>query len=244
LARRSRSWTPDGQFAGRFKLSSLGPFDQGSSWSPDGRLLAVGGGAIIDRSGTIVARYAPPSNNDAVSRLPSWAPDGSIVFEREATVYHPRVNVRGLGQAHLYRTPMGGEPVPLTQTSVVSETEPAVRPGSATGAVGTAQPCSIVGTPGNDDLRGTPGDDLIDGRAGNDTIDGGAGDDFIYGLSGDDTLRGGRGHDFMFAGLGNDTLLARDRTRDFVGGGRGRDLAVVDRGLDSVAAVEVLRPRR
>jgi hypothetical protein len=236
--------TPDGRVASRFKLSSLSTFDSGASWSPEGSLLAVGGGAIVDRSGTIVARYAPPSTNDAVSREPSWAPDGWIVFERRATIYYPRVNVRGLGQADLYLTPPGGEPVPLTQTRAVSEDVPAVRPASAT-AAGTAQPCVLVGTTGDDTLRGTAGDDLIDGREGNDTIDGRAGADFIVGGPGDDVIRGDRGHDFMFGDTGNDRLLARDHTFDFVGGGRGRDVAVVDRGLDGIGAgVEVVLPQR
>lgn len=235
---------PDGQVVNRFVLSSLGTFDGGASWSPDGRLLAVGGGAIINRSGTIVAHYGPPSDNDAVSREPSWAPDGSIVFERSPTIYYARINVRTLGPADLYLTPPGGEPVPLTQTPVVSEGVPAVRPGSAT-AAGAARPCVLVGTPGNDTLRGTSGDDLIYGRAGDDTIDGGPGADFIEGGNGDDVIRGGPGHDSVFGGLGNDRLFARDHTRDFVGGGRGHDVAVVDRGLDGIGAgVEVVLPRR
>jgi hypothetical protein len=217
--------SPQGGTAARFKLTSLGQFDRGASWSPDGKLLAVGGGAIIDRTGTIVAQYAPRSTDSAVSMLPSWAPDGSIVFERAATVYDARTNVRTLGQSDLYLAPAGGGPaVPLTQTPTVSEALPAVRPGSSLAAAGTTQPCVRIGTPGNDVLRGTAGEDLMDGRGGN------------------DVLRGGRGRDVLFGGAGNDRLFARDGKPDRVNGGPGRDRAWVDR-RDAVTGVERLYRR-
>ena len=213
--------TPDGQVAGRFKLTSLGEFDQGASWSPDGQLLAVGGGEIVDRAGAVARRYAAASTNAAVSRLPSWAPDGSVVFERAATVYNARTNIRSLGQTDLYMTPAGeGLPVPLTRTPLVSEGLPAARPGAAGAAAGTAQPCVLMGTSGDDVLHGTRGEDLIDGRAGN------------------DVLRGGAGRDVLFGGPGNDRLFARDGARDIVQGGPGRDLAYADRKLDRVTGVE------
>jgi dipeptidyl aminopeptidase/acylaminoacyl peptidase len=94
--------SPKGDVVARFELPALEQFDRGASWSPDGRRLAVGGGAIVDRSGTIVAGYAPRSTDSAVSMEPSWAADGSIVFVRAATVYHARVNVRTLAPADLY----------------------------------------------------------------------------------------------------------------------------------------------
>jgi dipeptidyl aminopeptidase/acylaminoacyl peptidase len=212
--------SPQGGVTARFKLSALGQFDRGASWSPDGKLLAVGGGAVIDRTGTIVERYAPPSTNDAVSLLPSWAADGSIVFERAATVYDARTNVRTLGQSDLYLEPaVGGAAVPLTETPALSEELPAVRPGSPAPGAGTTQPCVRLGTPGRDVLRGTAGEDLIDGRGGNDVV---------YGKGGDDYLLGG---------AGNDRLFARDGARDVVNGGPGRDRAWVDR-RDTVAGVE------
>jgi WD40 repeat protein len=212
--------SPRGQVVSQFELPALGEFDQGASWSPNGKLLAVGGGAIIDRTGQIVARYAPPSTNTAVSLEPSWAADGSIVFERAATAYNARTNVRRLGKADLYLAPAGGGPaVQLTQTPTVSEELPAVRPGSALAGAGTKQPCVRVGTPGNDVLRGTAGEDLIDGRGGN------------------DVLRGGGGRDVLFGGAGNDRFFTRDGKADRLSGGPGRDRAWVDR-RDVVGGVE------
>jgi dipeptidyl aminopeptidase/acylaminoacyl peptidase len=210
--------SPGGTVVSRFELA-LGEFDQGASWSPDGKLLAVGGGAIIDRTGAIVARYAPPSTDAAASLIPSWAADGSILFERGATVYDARTNVRTLGKTDLYLAPAGGGPaVRLTQTPTVSEQTPAARPGSSPRA-GTAQPCVRVGTRGKDVLRGTAGEDLIDG------------------LGGNDVLRGGGGRDVLFGGPGNDRIYARDGKQDRVDGGPGRDRAWVDR-RDHVSGVE------
>jgi hemolysin type calcium-binding protein/WD40 repeat protein len=212
--------SPQGGVTARFKLVGLGQFDTGASWSPDGKLLAVGGGAIIDRTGKIVARYAPPSTDTAVSSEPSWADDGSIVFERAATVYDARTNVRTLGPGDLYLAPAGGgPPVPLTQTPTVGEELPAARPGSKLAGAGTRQPCVRVGTPGNDVLRGTAGEDLLDGRGGN------------------DVLRGGGGRDVLFGGAGNDRFFTRDGKADRLSGGPGRDRAWVDR-RDVVSGVE------
>lgn len=212
--------SPKGDVVSRFELSALGQFDRGATWSPDGRRLAVGGGAIIDRAGTIVARYAPRSTDSAVSLEPSWAADGSIVFARAATVYHSRINLRTLAPSDLYLAPAGGGPaVALTQTPSASEALPDVRPGSSAAGSGTTQPCVRVGTPGNDVLRGTAGEDLIDGRGGN------------------DVLRGGGGRDVLFGGAGNDRLFARDGRADRVNGGPGRDRAWVDR-RDAVTGVE------
>ena len=212
--------SPKGDVVARLELSALGQFDRGASWSPDGRRLAVGGGAIIDRTGTIVARYAPHSTDSAVSMEPSWAADGTIVFARAATVYHARINVRTLAPSDLYLAPAGGGPaVALTQTPTVSEALPAVRPGSSPAGAGTTQPCVRLGTPGSDVLRGTAGEDLIDGQGGN------------------DVLRGGGGRDVLFGGAGNDRLFARDGKPDRVQGGPGRDRAWVDR-RDAVTGVE------
>jgi hypothetical protein len=211
--------SPAGSVVAQFKVPQLGSFDRGASWSPRGDLLAVGGGAIVDRAGKIQWRYAPPSTDSAVSLLPSWAADGSIVFERAATVYNARTNVRTLGQTDLYlaRAELGGAD-PLTRTPTVSEELPAVRPGSSPRA-GTAQPCLRVGTRGDDEIRGTAGEDLIDG------------------LGGNDVLRGGGGRDVLFGGPGNDRIYARDSKQDRVMGGPGRDRAWVDR-RDRVSGVE------
>jgi hypothetical protein len=213
--------SPEGAVISRFELA-LGEFDQGASWSPDGKLLAVGGGVIVDRTGKTQWHYAPPSTDEAVSMLPSWAQDGSIVFERAATVYDARTNQRLLGQTDLYVTTSpfeGGIPVPLTRTPTVSEELPAARPGSVYAPAGTKQPCARVGTPGNDVIRGTAGEDLIDGGGGNDVI------------------RGGRGRDVLFGGPGRDRIYARDGKQDRVDGGPGRDRAWVDR-RDRVSGVE------
>lgn len=234
---------PDGQVESRSPLPFLGDFDDGVSWSPDGTRLAIGGGAVVNRAGRLVGRYAPPSTNDAVSRLPSWSPDGaSIVFARSGTASNARTNIRTLLNADLYLgSPAGGAEVPLTRTPLVNETAPEWRPGSSTAAAGTPQTCLLTGTGGRDVLRGTSADDLVDGGPGNDVLDGGGGDDLLAGGPGNDRLRGGAGHDVLLGLAGNDRLEARDGTWDQVLGGSGRDYARVDRKRDQVVGVERVR---
>ena len=96
----------------------------------------------------------------------------------------------------------------------------------------------ILGGGGADVIYGGPGADLLDGGIGSDTLRGGSGDDLLVGRSGNDLLDGGAGIDRFVAGTGNDTLLARDGRRDSLDGGRGTDVAVVDRLLDRLVAVE------
>jgi Ca2+-binding RTX toxin-like protein len=237
---------PDGNVERRISLSSLGRFDRGVSWSPDGLRLAVGGGAIVDRAGRLVGRYAPPSSDDAVSTLPSWSADAStIVFERARTTYDARTNIRSLADADLYSVPAeGGRAVRLTRAPEVDEDGAAFRPGPVTRAAGTPQPCRIVGGAGRDVIRGTSGDDLVDAGAGADHVAGRGGDDFLDGGPGNDTLRGGRGSDLLLGGAGADRIYAHDGASDSVHGGPGRDSAEVDRGLDIVGGVEIVRTVR
>jgi hypothetical protein len=98
--------------------------------------------------------------------------------------------------------------------------------------------CTIVGTQSSDVIRGTRGRDVICALGGNDTVLGGGGADVIYGGPGADILHGGAGKDVLRGGPGNDTIRARDGRRDVVDGGRGNDLAIVDRNLDRLVAIE------
>lgn len=122
----------------------------------------------------------------------------------------------------------------------------------------TSIPVSADGGPGDDEITGDGGDDTLHGGPGNDTITGYGGDDTIYGDDGDDDLAGSSGNDtidggpgldtingdgqgdsdWIAAGLryGNDLLVARDGELDRLSCEGGRDVAVVDRGLDNVAA--------
>ena len=98
--------------------------------------------------------------------------------------------------------------------------------------------CTIIGTQSSDVIRGTRGRDVICALGGNDTILGGGGADVIYGGPGADILNGGAGKDVLRGGPGNDTIRARDGRRDVADGGRGNDLAIVDRNLDRLVAIE------
>jgi hypothetical protein len=213
---------PDGTEAGRFSISSYKDFETGVAWSPDGTRLAVGGGWIVDRSGTPLVRYAPPSSDAAVTTSPSWSPDGSsIVFERFPTAYFARTNVRYGLPGDLYVSPAGGGPMTrLTRTPTLWEGAPSYRPGVHADRAGTSQPCVIRGTSRRDVIKGTPGDDFVVGLAGNDVID------------------PGPGRDVVLAGDGNDTIRARDHTGDVVFGGLGHDTAFFDAKLDRAVSVE------
>ena len=100
--------------------------------------------------------------------------------------------------------------------------------------VGARRPidCTIWGTGGDDLLPGTRGADVVCGLEGNDRIDVGPGAD---------VLRGGIGRDVLLAGAGADAIALRDRARDIVDGGAGRDEGRVDRRLDRVGSIELLR---
>jgi len=234
---------PDGAVVRTFTVPGYKGFNAGLSWSPDGTRLAVGGGAIVDRAGTIVGRYAPPSTDEQVSASPDWSPDGTtIAFARFATQINSRVNVRYALQSDLYEAPAdGGEAVRLTRTPNLFEGCPRFRPRGGATPAGTRQECVLDGTAGPDLIRGTPRGDLVDAGPGSDAVYGGVGADVIDGGAGNDVLWGGDGRDELRGGSGNDTIHARDRARDAVHGGTGRDRAWVDWKLDIVANVEVLR---
>ncbi|MDQ3867215.1 MAG: Ig-like domain-containing protein [Actinomycetota bacterium] len=129
----------------------------------------------------------------------------------------------------------------------------------------------VVGTPGNDIIRTLAGDDVVRAGGGNDVVDGDLGNDFLAGELGSDRLAGGPGadrlvgqlgadrlaggpgadrlvggvgHDVLLGRAGRDRLDALDRLRDVVDGGPGRDTARVDRRLDRVRAIELVRRHR
>jgi hypothetical protein len=234
---------PDGAVVRTLTVPGFKGFNAGLSWSPDGTRLAVGGGAVIDREGAIVGRYASPSTDEQVSASPDWSPDGrTIAFARFATRIDPRVNVRYALQSDLYEAPAdGGEAVRLTRTPNLSEGGPRFRIRGGSTLAGTGQKCVIEATVGRDVIRGSPRGDLVDAGPGNDVVYGRGGADVIAGGIGNDVLWGGDGRDELRGGPGNDTIHARDRARDAVSGGPGRDRAWVDPKLDLVANVEMLR---
>ena len=239
--------TPDRTLVATISLppGDLAPLETGLSWSPDGNRLAVGGGAIYDRQGRPAGRYAPASTMSAVSFAPAWTPDGSaIVFRQARAEWHSWRYGQTLVHlaSDLYVSePAGAEPVPLTSTPGLDEGDPIFRPGHATGTAGTAAPCFLQGTDGPDVLYGTRLGDLVDARGGNDVVYGGGGNDLILGGDGADVIRGGSGHDVLRGGAGDDNLISRDGQSDAVYGGAGRDTALVDRKLDRVVGVEVVR---
>jgi dipeptidyl aminopeptidase/acylaminoacyl peptidase len=236
---------PQGTVQRRFEIPGFKHFNTGVGWSPDGLRLAVAGGAVLDRTGTIVGRYADPSTDQAVSGAPSWSPDGSLIaFVRFATQYNARTNFRYTLQSDLYVTRVDGGPATrLTQTPDVSESGPEFRPGAHATPAGSAQACVLRGTAGRDVIRGSRRDDLIFAGAGNDVVQARAGADFVVGDAGNDVLVGGPGRDFLLGGSGNDQLYARDGTGDLVYGGPGSDRATRDPKLDTLANVERVIPR-
>jgi Tol biopolymer transport system component len=223
---------PDGQ---------LQQLETGLSWSSDGRRLAVGGGVIFNRDGSLVGRYAPASTRQAVSFEPRWAPDGSmIVYDRARAVYvSSRYSTYLItGAADLYAfAPATGGTARLTSTPGVNERGVVFRPGRIGGAAGRAMKCMREGTGRRDVIYGTAGPDLVNAGPGNDVVHGRGGGDLIVGGDGNDVLVGGAGRDELWGDRGNDRLFARDGLLDFVHGGAGFDRARADR-RDSVTGVE------
>jgi Ca2+-binding RTX toxin-like protein len=106
---------------------------------------------------------------------------------------------------------------------------------------------NLTGGKNNDTIYGTDAVNILRGGKGNDVMYGYGGDDILLGQEGDDTIVGGAGIDLLHGGQGNDRLDARDGERDIVFGKEGAsphvgyDQASVDRGLDGVYYVDVLR---
>jgi len=221
--------------------STLESLETGLSWSPNGRLLAVGGGVIYDRDGQPAGRYAPPSTSAAVAADPRWTPDGTAIVFRQAPARV--VNARYsqylvLGTADLYVwEATDSAPVALTSTPQLDESDVVFRPGHAGGTAGKASSCFEQGTPGNDVIYGDGDEDLFLMGAGNDVVYARGGNDLVFGGAGNDRLLPGRGRDLVFGNRGNDRILARDRQRDGIAGGPGFDRAWVDR-RDAVSGVE------
>jgi RTX calcium-binding nonapeptide repeat (4 copies)/WD40-like Beta Propeller Repeat len=227
--------------------STVLELEGGMSWSPDGGRLALGGGVIYDRGGSLVGRFAPPSTMDAVASSPAFTSDGTaVVFERArvVTVGSRYTPTRALGNADLFVAPgRGGRARPLTATPQVDEGAVNFRPARTGGTAGSAQPCVLAGTAGRDVLYGTPAEDLVVAGPGNDAVYGHGGSDLITGGDGNDVLRGGPGHDEIRGDAGGDRLHAVDKERDRVMGGPGRDRAWIDRRGDSYGGVERLYRR-
>ena len=228
------------------RRSDLESLESGLSWSPDGQLLAVGGGEIYDRTGRLVGRYAPASVNAAVATDPRWTPDGTVLIFRRGPAKYVSSRYSSylvLGAADLYLSDArGSDPLALTSTPALDEGPVVFRPGHAGGTAGTALPCFVAGSSRRDVIRGTSSNDLVFAGAGNDVVYGRGGDDVILAGEGADLVRPGKGHDVVLTGRGNDRVEARDRERDRINGGPGRDWARVD-SKDSVSAVETLLRR-
>jgi len=228
------------------RRSELESLESGLSWSPDGQLLAVGGGTIYDRTGRLVGRYAPASMKAAVAADPRWAPDGTALIFRRGPARYVSSRYSSylvLGAADLYLSDAhGSDPLALASTPALDEGPVVFRPGHAGGTAGTARPCFVAGTPRRDVIYGSPSDDLVFAGAGDDVVYGRGGDDVILAGDGADRVLPGKGRDVAFTGRGNDRVAARDRERDRINGGPGRDWARVD-SKDSVAAVETLLRR-
>lgn len=218
--------------------------ERGVSWSPDGSLLAVGGGGIVDRDGRSVGRYAPQPGVNVRIAQPSWSPDGSRVLFSRFRLQRMRGGIAFTnGDLHLGEPGAEGASVQVTATPGFFERDPVWRP-PAEGQAGSSQPCILLGKGGvhRDVLRGTPGDDLIGGGRGADLLDGRGGNDIVVGGPGADVIRGGTGQDRLWGEAGNDVLRAGIRDYDFVHGGSGRDKAYYDVEYDLLRSIEVLRP--
>lgn len=122
----------------------------------------------------------------------------------------------------------------------------------------TSIPVIVDGGPGDDEITGGSGDDVLHGGDGDDTITGYGGDDRVYGDAGEDDLDGSSGNDTIDGGSGRDSingdgsgdsdwissalrygddlLLGKDGEQDKVACEGGSDVAVIDIGVDNVAA--------
>jgi Tol biopolymer transport system component len=220
--------------------TELDELEHGLSWSPDGRRLALGGGAVYDRNGQLAGRYAPPTTWAAVAFAPRWSPDGTfVVFQRARAVrvvsrYSNELATLA-GDLYVTRFP-GGEPTALTETPGVDERDVVFRPARVGGTAGTAGDCMHIGTPGRDVVYGSDQEDIVSTGPGNDVLLGAGGNDVLISGEGNDVVRAGAGRDDVFGGRGNDRFFTRDRRIDRVSGGAGYDRAWADRSdrLDGV----------
>ena len=94
-------------------------------------------------------------------------------------------------------------------------------------------------------LTGTVGPDRLEGGTGNDTLEGLDGNDTLIGNENNDSLDGGNGADSMVGGDGNDTLVGGYRDYDLpvvdtMDGGLGNDTYVIQRGISSYNADQVV----
>ena len=226
--------------------TELGPLEQGMSWSPDSRLLALGGGVVYDRNGDPAGRYAPESSTEAVAFAPKWTADGAvIVFERArpARIVWRYGNTLVTLAADLYATRLAdGSPTALTATPGIDESDVVFRPARGGGTAGTAYACLHVGSARRDVVYGSAQDDLVSAGPGNDLIYGRGGDDLLLAGDGNDVVSAGVGRDVVVGDRGRDRLDTRDRSADLLTGGPGRDRARVDR-RDRVTGVESVSRR-
>jgi hypothetical protein len=213
--------------------TELDELEHGMSWSPDGRLLAVGGGAIFDRAGRPAGRYAPPTTWAGVAFAPRWSPDGTaILFQRArpARVGSRYTNELGTLASDLYATRLpGGDPTALTSTPGVDERDIVFRPARVGGTAGTAGTCVHVGTRGRDVVYGSSQEDLVTAGAGNDVLLGQGGNDVLVAGDGNDLVRAGAGRDDVFGDAGRDRFYTRDSSVDRISGVPGVDRAWADR---------------
>jgi Tol biopolymer transport system component len=223
--------------------TQLTRLEAGLSWSPDGRRLATGGGAIYDRNGDPDGRYAPSSTMAAVAFAPVWTTDGTaVVFEQAGAQWvvsrYSSALITLAADLYATRVP-GGAPERLTSTPGFDESDVVFRPASVGGTAGTAGTCVHVGTSRRETFYGSDQDDLVSAGPGNDVLLGRGGNDVLAAGDGNDVVKAGTGADLVVGDRGNDLLYARDRHSDFLVGGYGRDRAWIDR-RDRVSGVERL----
>ena len=137
----------------------------------------------------------------------------------------------GEGAGAYYRSEVGGEAGPYTETSLrfvfadgTTLTQDEIFARVDGGVIGYQQ-----GTVGDDRLLGSVVDDDIVGYDGNDQIDGRGGNDGLQGWDGNDVLAGGFGDDSIGGDEGAD-ILAGGRGNDHVSGGNGNDVYTYNRG--------------